>query len=160
MLKVAPGSRFFSQRKIIWSTGILFFLLLLFYACGRKAMPVPPGAVQPPQVMDFKAELEEKNVSLTWTLPAEIISGHPEVEGFYIFRQVIDSPGIACPNCPPKFERIAELPMLPFSEIADGGRMWRYRVPIEAGKKYAFKVTVLFSNQQSGPDSEIVEVQP
>src|SRR5512134_2157352 len=94
----------------------LAFLLLLVLGiavggCGRKAPPVAPESLVPEGVTDLRAWVKEEGVFLSWTFPPRNRDGTPlhDLRGFSVLRRAIPLGPVSCPDCPFKFERVAEI---------------------------------------------------
>lgn len=67
---------------------LLFALIILVGACGKKLAPVPPDAVLPAQVRDFRLDQEGDALVLSWLLPGENLLGQPltQIQGCRVLR--------------------------------------------------------------------------
>jgi hypothetical protein len=157
-LTVNPLARC-GQAKHLGYIAMLFCLLSVLAACGRKAMPIAPGTAPPPKVTDLSAAVSDGSIVLSWSLAARSVATNPQIEGFHLYREMVAKSDTACEKCPRKFERIAEVLLNLATDRPDGRRQWQYKVPADTGYHYAFKVNILFPDQL-GPDSNIVEVDP
>lgn len=115
-MKNRPGNWFFA-----------FFFVVLLAGCGKKGPPVPPGELPPP-VSDLKAEVADHTLELTWTVPQDV----DRWKHFTVFRSKKELLRPGCKKCPPKFEKVADVP------VRDRGMA--YREPLEIGYEYIYKV--------------------
>ena len=120
-----------------------FFILALFLfagcfaACGVKSPPLPPVQEIPNAVIDLKENITDNIVTLTWSVPDE--KENAVVERFSIFRSKVGLEE-ACPECPLKYESVAE--------INAGSELWQgkakemisYSEELETGYRYSYKV--------------------
>lgn len=80
----------------------LFALILLAGACGKKLAPVPPDAVLPAAVREFRLAQEGDALVLSWLLPRENLLGQPltQIQGCRLLRAELKGvepvpPGVA-----------------------------------------------------------------
>lgn len=92
---------------------LLLLALLALTGCGKKTRPLPPGDVQPAAVSDLAYELDEKGVTLTWSLPTQTArSGRLPylIEKFELYRAVVPAKDY-CEGCPLHFGAPVEIPV-------------------------------------------------
>ena len=81
---------------------LLFALVLLVGACGKKIMPLSPDKVLPAPVRDFKLTQEGDSLVLSWLLPRVNLLGQPltQVQGCRVYRAELRgvSPEAPCPS--------------------------------------------------------------
>jgi hypothetical protein len=67
---------------------LLFALIILVGACGKKLAPLSPDAVLPAQVRDFRLVQEGDALVLSWLLPTENLLGQPltQMQGCRVLR--------------------------------------------------------------------------
>jgi hypothetical protein len=67
---------------------LLFALIILVGACGKKLAPVPPDAVLPAAVREFRVSQEGDALVLSWLLPTENLLGQPltQIQGCRVLR--------------------------------------------------------------------------
>ena len=97
----------------------LLVVLLALTGCGKKTRPVPPGDVMPAPITDLAYELDEKGVTLSWSLPARTVQGARlpyRLKEFMLYRAVVPAKEY-CEGCPVPFGEPMEIPI---SEEAKG----------------------------------------
>jgi hypothetical protein len=78
---------------------------LLITGCGKKTNPLPPDTVLPAPIGNLSYRLDEKGVTLTWTMPTRTVEGESlpyRIESFELFRAVIPAKEY-CEGCPVPF---------------------------------------------------------
>ncbi len=98
-----------------WRQSLLLMglVLLALTGCGKKTRPVPPGDVQPAAISDLSYELDEKGVTLTWSLPSQTARGRRlpyRIEKFELYRAVVPAKDY-CAGCPVHFGDPVEIPV-------------------------------------------------
>lgn len=80
----------------------LLLLLSLLSGCGRKGALMPPEALVPAAVQDFKVQQSGDEFRLTWSAPAKEKGGRPlrDLSGFRIFKRILAGDGTDCSSCP------------------------------------------------------------
>lgn len=83
---------------------VVFVVLLILSACGKKTVPVAPQTLVPQPITDLSAHLDEKGVTLYWSMPRYNENGTPlsDLDGFDIARAVVPEED-ACDDCPLPF---------------------------------------------------------
>jgi hypothetical protein len=122
-------------------------------------MPILPQIPSPPQIRDLSAQIQDNNIELKWSLSAKEIAAYPEITGFYVYQAVISKKESVCEKCPRTFERIGEVDLVPKVDLPNGRGQWQYKIPVDPGLKYTFKVNILLS-KKLGQNSNIVEIDP
>jgi fibronectin type 3 domain-containing protein len=93
-------------------TIILFsFILLLAFACGKKALPVPWESIVPKRIVDLAALPREGRVLLEWTAPKENTDKTPvtDLESFQVLRSEGLLVGDQCTGCGEKPKPVYEM---------------------------------------------------
>lgn len=134
------------MNKSLKSTLILCVLGLavVFQGCGRKAPPIPPGAVVPPRVSALSHTITDNTVTLTWTAPEG--KGAKSVDGYDVMRSMTSQDEEECKSCPIVFARLVRL----------GPSQTSYTDTLVAGKRYIYKVVAVTSYQVQGKDSKLI----
>lgn len=125
---------------------VLLSLLLSFAACGRKAPPVPPRFPDMTPVRAVKSVFQDGKLVLSWKPPAG--RAGKVTEGYIVYRSTLETGAEECEGCPVVFVRVGELKR--GTEV--------YRVELEKGYRYLFKVVAVSEKGTTGPDSEIVRI--
>lgn len=146
------------RAPICFWAGMMAFLVLLASGCGKKAMPVPPNRISPAAVTNFKGQLTEGQVLLSWRLPeltgeksGVALNGPSAVVMVYRSKLSLEAGG--CKNCPLRFEPIATLSPPPGAR----GEM-RYADKLERGFRYTYKIVLVGENDVVSPDSDLLDV--
>ncbi|MFP4039429.1 MAG: hypothetical protein ACOCPQ_02260 [Desulfosudaceae bacterium] len=139
--------------------GILLMILPGGFACGRKALPVPPDAYVPPAVETIRGEIKGEEAVIRFVLPAADNSPARPGSRVRVFqaRQSLVDPG-ACPDCPPDFVRVADFPARELSPDQSGRWAGRARLPLEPGYRYLFYAVVHSAEGVAGPASDTIEL--
>lgn len=114
----------------------LISVLLFFTAaagCGKKGMPVPPGAEPVPAVSDLSHEVAGGYVHLEWTVPMDAAGGEAVVSRAR--TELSDG----CDGCPLVFQQVAVKSIHPmrgavkqtFQEALTPGFRYTYRVVLK-----------------------------
>lgn len=89
---------------------LLLLGLLLLAGCGKKLAPVPPDAVLPAAVRDFRLTQEGDALVLSWLFPKENLLGQPltQIQGFRVLRAELKGLEPALPY-PEEFVLLADI---------------------------------------------------
>lgn len=137
------------NRKIII---ILFLILLLASACGKKAPPVPWSSVVPKRIVDLEATSREERVLLEWTLPKENTdkSTLTDLVEFRVLRSEGDLVADQCRGCGEKARVVFEAKLDQKGEDR-GKRMSVLFEDLVARKVYVYQVITV--NRKGYPSS-------
>lgn len=138
--------------RLVWA-GI--FLSLLFFSCGRKALPVAPGAYVPPPVKDLVATFEAGCVDLVWTVPDGQNEKKRGLSKMVVFQT---NRAGACPECPLSYEPVATIFAEQMTEKEQGGLEGRSRLMVDGNGPYGFYVVGYSRNDVAGPKSNMTRV--
>jgi hypothetical protein len=141
-----------------WVAGGCVGLLILATAsgCGRKLLPIRPGALPPPAIVDLTYEVRGSAVLLSWTVPAFDPAKESAAAGFKVLRARQSAEEADCGTCPPPFQVIADMTA---SGRAPGSRM-RFRDALEPGLKHSYKLNAYADDGVAVRDSNAVAVTP
>lgn len=127
---------------------LLILTLLLAAACGRKDLPVPPDAWEPPPLEAIRGEIIGDKAVVT------VVSPDLDRDGLRVVisraRRPLDGPG-ACPDCPPDFVRAAAWPVQALERSTAGRRQGVYRQPVKPGYSYRFSAALRSADGITGP---------
>jgi hypothetical protein len=116
MMKFKFQLLFERTKKPLVTIPILLFVLVFSmviggFGCGKKALPVAPKSLTPNAVSDLKATAIKGKVLLHWTIP-EINTDKSiltNLSGFKVFRSKAPFDPKPCPDCPKRFEELADI---------------------------------------------------
>jgi uncharacterized protein len=136
---------------------ILLLLPLAFSGCGIKGLPVAPSSTNPAAVTDLRAWSREGRIFLAWGVPTKNTDGSDlkDLLGFRVFRKsrlLLPSP---CPDCPFKFEPVAEIDveyLPPEAQIEAGRVLWR-ETQLKTQTEYTYIVRAYSSYKTASPES-------
>jgi fibronectin type 3 domain-containing protein len=117
---------------------ISVLMLLSLISCGKKALPMPKGAPMTETVGDFKGEVKDGVLFLSFIAPAgSIISvGDTGPQGWVGFK-VLKS----CTGCGGSLEQWREIRLTDKSGYTlHGGRLYFYDDDLKSGLDYAYQV--------------------
>lgn len=141
---------------------VLLLLPLAFSGCGIKGAPVAPGSTFPAPVTDLRAWAREGRIFLAWSLPTKNTDGSnlEDLLGFRVFRQSRPLPASPCPDCPFKFEPVAEIDVEyppPDAQIEGGRVLWR-ETALKPQTEYTYIVRAYNSYKSPSPESNPVTI--
>ncbi len=122
-----------------------------FWACGRKAPPVPPHLIIP-RVADLQARVAGNTIALTWTAP----DPRADVARTRVLRSSIEAPG-DCPGCPRNYAIIADL--FPGDIKPENGLANFIDYNVKSGFLYSYKLALCDSAGLCGEESNISEAR-
>jgi hypothetical protein len=90
---------------------LVFLSVIGGFGCGKKALPVAPKSIAPKAVSDLKATVIKGKVLLHWTIPDKNTdrSELTDLAGFKVFRSKASFDSKPCPDCPKRFEELADI---------------------------------------------------
>jgi hypothetical protein len=137
-----------------WTAAVCIGLLLLGSSCGRKLLPIQPGALPPPTVVDLSYERHGSELLLLWTLPGSTSGKELRPAGFKVLRARQASAEANCRTCSMPFQVIADLSA---SGRSPGSPM-RFKDRLEPGWKHHYKLQAYTADGVAGKDSNPVVV--
>jgi hypothetical protein len=144
------------KQKIPATLSILFLIFLSFWGCGVKNPPVAPESTRPGPVTDLNAWPREGGIYLGWSSPTKNVDGSrlEDLLGFRVFRQSRPLTPSPCPDCPSKFEPVAEIDVeYPRGAQVEGGRvLWR-DTTLKPQQEYTYIVRAYNSYKSPSPES-------
>lgn len=121
----------------------LFLLSLLILSCGKKTLPEPPIAFNPPPVQNLCHSISDGSVILSFTFSEGGNNREFPVSGFLIDRASVVRTKTVCETCPVRFKRMAE--------IRKGENpKYSFLDPIETGYRYIYRVTPFSDHGKKG----------
>jgi fibronectin type 3 domain-containing protein len=123
-------------------TIILFLLILLLaFACGKKAPPVPWESIVPKRIVDLVALPREGRLLLEWTAPKENTDKTPliDLEGFQVLRSEGLLIGDECTGCGEKPKPVYEMKLDGKGE-EKGKKLSIFIEDQEPGKVYVYQI--------------------
>ncbi|MEW6660304.1 MAG: fibronectin type III domain-containing protein [Thermodesulfobacteriota bacterium] len=131
---------------------LLFALLLLIGGCGKKLAPIPPDAVLPAAVREFRLAQEGDALVLTWLLPRENLLGQPltQIQGCRVLRAETKGVEPALPY-PEEFVRLADID-LAYPRLAEvrGEAVICQDRNLVPGKRYYYRVAAYDQEMYAG----------
>jgi hypothetical protein len=139
-------------------TPVLMAVLILGLpaGCGRKLPPIQPGTYPAPAVKDLSFEVQDAQLTLSWTVPAARNEKESPATGFKILRARQTLSEAECQTCSVRFEVIQDLPI---AGKGTGERM-QFQDRLEPGYKYRYKVRGYTAAGAEGKDSNVVHPNP
>jgi hypothetical protein len=136
---------------------LLCALLLFAVGCGRKAPPRPPAAKPLPKVSGLAARLDGDRVTITWKLTP--LAGRLAKDArFALYRDALPSSVDVCPNCPPRYELVAQVPYDPNAPLVDKVLVFQYVETVATGYRYRYQVVLRLASGRQGDPPDPVEV--
>jgi hypothetical protein len=134
------------MKKLI----LLWIIVLLTVACGRKGPPVPWESIVPRRIVDLGAVSREGRLLLEWTAPKENTnkSTLTDLDSFQVFRSEGDLVGGECKGCGEGPKIVHEM-KLSGKEDVRGKKMSVLFEDLRARKVYTFEVVSM--NQRGYP---------
>jgi len=130
---------------------IAIVICLILAACGVKAPPMPNDYEPPGAVKDLRHSVENRTVTLAWTVPQPSgSSAYPIVEA-RILRLRTPIGDTVCENCPLVFEEVRKL------SVTQPGMV--YSEPVGKGFQYRYKIVLYDEKDFAGGDSNIVQFE-
>lgn len=132
---------------------LCLLLGLLSLSCGKKTAPVPSQAIPPAPINSLSYELDEKGVTLNWSLPATTGPGtlSTKTEGFLVERAAYPLEGF-CPDCPLRYEAIANIPAQEDPQL----KYSYYEERLKAGYIYYYRIKTAMGWRFSGTSSKAI----
>ncbi|MEW6594481.1 MAG: hypothetical protein AB1413_06375 [Thermodesulfobacteriota bacterium] len=121
-----------------YSLLLLVVAMLALAGCGKKTRPVPPGDVQPAAISDLAYELDEKGVTLSWSIPIRTVKGGRlpyVIEKFELYRAVVPAKEY-CEGCPLHFGEPLEIALTEGQK----GQITYQEALLRPGHRYVYRV--------------------
>jgi len=148
-------------RKILAILLIPFLIPLAFGGCGKKGSPVALESTKPAPVSDLREWAREGGVFLTWSSPTKNVDGSrlEDLLGFKVFRQARPLTPSSCPDCPLKFEPVAEIDVeYPRgAQVMEGRVLWQ-DITVKPQYEYTYLVRAYNSYKTPSPESNQVSL--
>jgi len=140
------------QGCLLLAVVTAFFFI---FACGKKAMPLPPADYELPVTEALSARKVDGQLVLNWPLPDWEGPEGVELAGFRVYRGKLRLES-ACADCPVRYQQTGEVEIDEISMVF--GTDPEYRELLEKGYHYRYKVCAYTRTGREGPDSNIVRV--
>jgi hypothetical protein len=134
---------------------IFTFIILSVLAlagCGKKLAPIPPDAVLPAAVRDFRLAQEGDALVLTWLLPRENLLGQPltQIQGCRVLRAETKGVEQALPY-PEEFVRLGDIDLAypRLAEVRGEAVIYQDR-SLVPGKRYYYRVAAYDQEMYEG----------
>jgi hypothetical protein len=140
---------------------IPFLIPLAFWGCGKKGNPVALESTMPAPVSDLREWSREGGVFLTWSSPTKNVdeSRLEDLLGFKVFRQARPLTPSSCPDCPLKFEPVAEVDVeYPRGAQVEEGRVLWQDITVKPQYEYTYLVRAYNSYKTPSPESNQVSL--
>ena len=138
------------------AAGLGFWLAATGSGCGRKLLPIQPGALPPPAVVDLAGEVRGSAVILTWSVPEFDPAKESAASGFKVLRARLTAEEAECRTCPPRFQVIGDITA---AARSPGSRM-RFRDALEPGLRHSYKLQAYAADGVAVKDSNTVPLIP
>jgi len=129
--------------------------------CGKKAPPMALESTMPGAVSDLRPWSREGGVFLTWSLPKKNVDGSrlEDLWGFKVFRQSRPLTPYPCPECPSKFQTVAEIDMeyLRGARVEGGSILWQ-DTSVKVQTEYRYHVRAYNFYKSPSPESNQVRI--
>ncbi len=136
----------------------LLTLLILTAACGKKMEPIPPEAVLPAPVREFRLAQEGEGLLLSWLFPTENQLGQPltQLSGFSLER--CEMKGVApVQGCLMDFVRIADIELdYPREGVVKDGAVYYHDKNLIPGRRYYYRVAAYDPSRYPGAWSKVL----
>jgi hypothetical protein len=146
------------NQRLIIDKGLWLILMMIFFfsgvACGRKAVPLPPKAIEPPVLGTIKGSQSDGKLRLSWPIPEKIET--EALAGFYVYRSKEKLNDLPCSQCPDRFDKVADIPYDSVSLMLEKHAV--YSEILEKGYQYKYRVTSYSAYGDEGPPSGEVTV--
>lgn len=133
-------------------------LFILASACGKKMDPLPPEAVLPGPVREFRLAQEGEGLLLSWQFPTENQLGQPLVQlrGFYLERCEIKGLEPAS-GCLVDFVRVADIDLeYPRAGVVKDGTVYYHDTNLIPGRRYYYRVAAYDPSRYPGAWSRVL----
>lgn len=151
-----PSVRRLLAAAWVAAAGIGLLLAATGSGCGRKLLPIQPGSLPPPAVVDLACEVRDGAVLLSWSVPKFDPAKESAPAGFKVLRARETAEEAECRTCPPRFQVIGDITA---PARSPGSRM-RFRDALEAGFKHSYKLQTYAADGVAVKDSSAVSVTP
>jgi predicted small lipoprotein YifL len=136
---------------------ILFVMLLLCAACGKKGPLMPPDGFAPAPVSALQVAQQGEIFRISWLAPEQDLqnSGSSALAGFKIYRREVRSPSDECPTCGADDLLIRTVDLEYLQDVVRVGNLFVVvDGDIKLGKSYQYRVTAFeksgAENRESG----------
>ncbi len=147
------------ELRLLAPTLLLVLLLFLFaFACGKKMDPLPPEAVLPGPVREFRLTQEGEGLLLSWQFPTENQLGQPltQLSGFRLER--CETKDLApASGCLVDFVQIADIELdYPRAAVVKDGAVYYQDKNLIPGRRYYYRVAAYDPSRYPGAWSKVL----
>jgi fibronectin type 3 domain-containing protein len=153
---VGPQSRKYNGKSLVkrFICVVSAILLLSLIACGKKAPPLPRGARVPAPVGDFKGEVKDGVLFLSFVMPASNLDG-TGIEGLAGFK-ILKS----CSGCEGRLERWREIRLTDTAGFTVfQNRIYLYDDDLTQGQDYSYQVIAFTEKEVNGAPSGVYSIK-
>ncbi len=137
---------------------LILLLLLLVVSCGKKLDPLPPEAVLPGPVKEFRLAQEGEGLLLSWQFPTENQLGQPltQLSGFILERCEMKEVA-PVQGCLMDFVRIANIELdYPRVGLIKDGAVYYHDKRLVPGRRYYYRVAGYDPSRYPGAWSRVL----
>ncbi len=124
--------------------------------CGKKTKPLPPDTVLPAPISDLTYRLDEKGVTLSWSLPTRTVTDASlpyRIDGYELLRAVVPTKDF-CEGCPIPFGA----PIYIEGDKETRGKVYYQETLLRPQHRYVYKVRTRAGWFVSSDDSNIISL--
>ena len=135
---------------------ILFFVLSLCVACGKKGPLIPPDGFAPAPVSALQVIQQGESFRISWLAPMPDLRspGPSTLAGFRLYRREVRSPDDECPTCGAEDLLIRTVDLEYLQDTVRVGNLFvTIDGEVKLGKSYQYQVTAFEKSGAENRDS-------